>query len=63
MKTIQEILMENPDNSNHIITKKIFLEHLSVVFIFSVLTVIFTFPVILDFASEAAGFDVMINAI
>ena len=42
---------------NHIITKKIFVEHLSVIFIFSVLTVIFTFPIILDFTSEAAGLD------
>jgi hypothetical protein len=44
-------------DDNHIITKKIFLEHFSVVFIFSILTVILTFPVILDFASETAGFD------
>jgi len=49
--------MENPNYSNHLITKKIFVEHVSVVLIFSVLTVILTFPVILDFASEAAGFD------
>ena len=42
---------------NHIITKKIFVEHLSVILIFSVLTVIFTFPIILDFTSEAAGLD------
>ena len=41
----------------NLITKKIFVEHLSVVFIFSVLTVIFTFPIILDFASNAAGLD------
>ena len=41
----------------NLITKKIFVEHLSVVFIFSVLTVIFTFPIILDFASDAAGLD------
>ena len=41
----------------NLITKKIFVEHLSVVFIFSVLTVIFTFPIILDFASDAAGPD------
>ncbi len=41
----------------NLITKKIFVEHLSVVFIFSVLTVIFTFPIILDFASEAAGLE------
>ena len=39
---------------NHIITKKIFLEHLSVILIFSVLTVIVTFPVILNL-SESAG--------
>ena len=49
--------MENLNYGNHLITKKIFLEHLSVILIFSVLTVIFTFPVILDFASEAAGVD------
>ena len=41
----------------NLITKKIFVEHLSVVFIFSVLTVIITFPIILDFASDAAGLD------
>ena len=41
----------------NLITKKIFVEHLSIVFIFSVLTVIFTFPIILDFASDAAGLD------
>ena len=49
--------MENSNYSNHIITKKIFAEHISVVLIFSVLTVILTFPIILDFASESAGFD------
>ena len=49
--------MENPDYSNHIITKKIILEHVSVVLIFSVLTVIMTFPIILDFATDAAGFE------
>ena len=49
--------MENSNYSNSLITKRIFTEHLSVVFIFCILTVIFTFPVILDFASEAAGFD------
>ena len=32
-----------------LVTKKVLLEHLSVILIFSVLTVIFTFPVILDF--------------
>ena len=41
----------------HLITKKIFAEHLSVILIFSVLTVIFTFPVILDFTSEGAGLE------
>ena len=41
----------------NLITKKIFVEHLSVVFIFSVLTVIFTFPIILDFTSNVAGLD------
>ena len=49
--------MENLLDYRQIITKKVFLEHLSVVFIFSVLTVIVTFPIILDFASEAAGFE------
>ena len=49
--------MENSNYSNHLITKKIFAEHISVVLIFSVLTVIFTFPVILDFATEAAGLE------
>ena len=49
--------MENSTYSNQLITKRIFVEHLSVVFIFSVLTVILTFPVILDFASEAAGLE------
>jgi len=39
---------------NHIITKKILLEHLSVILIFSVLTVIVTFPVILNL-SESSG--------
>ena len=47
--------MENQSYSNQLITKKIFLEHLSVVFIFAILTLIITFPVILDFGSEAAG--------
>jgi len=46
--------MENSNYSNHLITKKIFVEHISVVFIFSVLTVILTFPVILNL-SESAG--------
>ena len=44
-------------NYNNLISKKIFYEHVSVVFIFSVLTIILTFPVILDFASEAAGLE------
>ena len=48
--------MKNSTYSNRLITKKIFGEHVSVVFIFSILTIILTFPVILDFASEAAGF-------
>ena len=47
--------MENSNYSNHLITKKIFGEHVSVVFIFSILTIILTFPIILDFANEAAG--------
>ena len=42
---------------NHIITKKIFFEHLSVILIFSILTVIFTFPVIFDLTTDAAGLD------
>ena len=46
--------MENLNYGNHLITKKIFLEHLSVILIFSVLTVIVTFPVILNL-SESAG--------
>ena len=49
--------MENSNYSNHLITKKIFGEHVSVVFIFSILTIILTFPIILDFANEAAGLD------
>ena len=49
--------MENLLDYRQIITKKIFLEHLSVIFIFSVLTVIVTFPVILDFASETTGLE------
>ena len=40
-----------------LISKKMFYEHLSVIFIFSVLTIILTFPVILDFATEAAGLE------
>ncbi len=47
--------MENSTYGNHLITKKIFGEHISVVFIFSILTMILTLPVILDFANEAAG--------
>jgi len=47
--------MKIPIYVGHLITKKIFAEHLSVILIFSVLTLIFTFPVILDFMSEAAG--------
>ena len=47
--------MENLFDHRNLITKKIFLEHLSVVFIFSVLTIIVTFPVILDFSTETAG--------
>ena len=38
-----------------IITKKKIVEHFSVILIFSILTIIFTFPVILDFTTEAAG--------
>ena len=49
--------MENSNYSNHLITKKIFGEHVSVVFIFSVLTVILTFPIILYFGDEAAGIE------
>ena len=47
--------MENSTYGNHLITKKIFGEHVSVVFIFSILTMVLTFPVILDFTNEAAG--------
>ena len=50
-----DFLMENSTYGNHLITKKIFGEHVSVVFIFSILTMILTLPVILDFANEAAG--------
>jgi len=46
--------MENSDYGNHLITKNIFVKHLSVILIFSVLTVILTFPVILNL-SESAG--------
>ena len=49
--------MENSNYSNHLITKRIFFEHISVVFIFSVLTVILTFPIILYFGDEAAGIE------
>ena len=49
--------MENLAYVKQLITKKILFEHLSVILIFSVLTVIFTFPVILDFTSEAAGLE------
>ena len=46
-------------NSNYsqLITKRIFLEHVSVVFIFSIITVFFTFPVILDFTGATAGME------
>ena len=50
-------IMENSNYSNHLITKRIFFEHISVVFIFSVLTVILTFPIILYFGDEAAGIE------
>ena len=49
--------MENSTYVNQLITKKILLEHLSVILVFSVLTVIFTFPVILDLTTEAVGLD------
>ena len=48
---------ERKIQDNRIITKKKIAEHFSVIIIFSVLTVIFTFPVILDFTTEAAGLD------
>ena len=54
MSTSDKTDVENPLHK-HLITKKILVEHVSVIIIFSVLTVIFTFPVILDFGSEAAG--------
>ena len=47
--------MENPTYNHKIISKKILVEHASVIFIFSVIAVIFTFPVILDFTSETPG--------
>ena len=47
--------MENPTYNHKLISKKTFVEHASVIFIFSAIAVIFTFPVILDFASEAPG--------
>ena len=50
-------VVENVFDYSRITTKKIFLEHLSVVFIFSVLTIIVTFPVILDFGTEAVGIE------
>ena len=49
--------MENSTCVNQLITKKILLEHSSVILIFSVIAVIFTFPVILDFTTEAVGLD------
>ena len=49
--------MENSTYVNQLITKKILLEHSSVILIFSVIAVIFTFPVILDFTTEAVGLD------
>ena len=56
---IEKLEENKPSKPNHnsVISKKIFLEHISVVFIFSILTIIVTFPVILDFASETAGFE------
>ena len=56
IEKFQSVKTSKPNYGNNPITKKIFVEHISVILIFSVLTVIFTFPVILDFASEAAGF-------
>jgi len=49
--------MDNSTCVNQLITKKILLEHSSVILIFSVIAVIFTFPVILDFTTEAVGLD------
>ena len=49
--------MEKSTYSSNLVTKRKFVEHVSVVFIFSVLAVIITFPIILDFASEAAGLE------
>jgi len=49
--------MENSIYNGHPVTKNRFVEHISVIFIFSVLTVVFTFPVILDFTTESAGLD------
>ena len=50
-------VVENIFDYSRRTTKRIFLEHLSVVFIFSVLTIIVTFPVILDFGTEAAAIE------
>ena len=43
--------MKNSTYSNDLIIKRKFVEHVSVVFVFSVLAVIITFPIILDFTS------------
>ena len=57
IEKLESVKTFKPNFSNNLISKKIFFEHLSVVFIFSVLTVILTLPVILDFTSEIAGLE------
>ena len=57
IKKSQNIETPKSNYNNNLVSKKIFFEHLSVILIFSVLTVIITFPVILDFASEAARLE------
>jgi len=54
---VSEVSEERKIQGSSIITKKRIAEHFSVILIFSILTIIFTFPVILDFTTEAAGID------
>ena len=54
---MSEVSEERKIQGSSIITKKRIAEHFSVILIFSILTIIFTFPVILDFTTEAAGLD------
>ena len=53
----QNVEKPKSNYNNNLISRKIFFEHISVIFIFSILTVILTFPVILDFATEVAGLE------